>query len=95
MQHAKNNFTDMTIDMSVLCFLLHFAEYQIQLKIKLDSLKKLWEDQIAVFRVTGLISQWLQTPTLAQISSFIHVIMRIDNIIFDDKYIMLTKWHHM
>lgn len=49
MQHAKNNFTDMTIDVSVLCFLLHFDEYQIQLKVKLDSLKKLWEDQIAVF----------------------------------------------
>lgn len=49
MQHAKNNFTDMTIDVSVLCLLLHFVENQMQLKIKLDSLKKLWEDQIAVF----------------------------------------------
>lgn len=39
----------MTIDVSVLCLLLYFAENQMQLKIKLDSLKKLWEDQIAVF----------------------------------------------
>lgn len=41
MQHAKNNFTDMTIDVSVLCFLLHFAENLIQLTVKLDSVKKL------------------------------------------------------
>lgn len=90
MQHAKNNFTDMTI-----CLLLHFSENQIQLKIKLDSLKNCERIKLQFFRIIGLISQWFQTPTLAQISSLIHIIMWIDNIIFCDKYIIMTKWHQI
>lgn len=41
MQNAKNSFTDMTIDVSVLCFLLHFAENQIQLKNKIRQFKEI------------------------------------------------------